>query len=100
MSASSGIKDKAKGLLESVPPLYKAASAVYRSLGVVQGMAYVAERAPRIMMGAHPIIVSHTSIERPRWGHGQPAHAGLAARIGAGRARYEDLIASFGAHRA
>jgi hypothetical protein len=94
------MKDKAKKLLNRVPGLYRTVSAAYRSLGVVQGVAYVVERAPKIMMGQRPIVVGYASEPRPRWGYGQPAHAGLAAVIEAQRPQYERRLNEFGALRA
>src|SRR5436190_6186123 len=89
------IKERAKVLLNSSPGLYRTVSAAYRYMNVLQGMSYVARHAPTIMMGARPIVVGYSSIPRPRWGHGAPAHARLLALIDAQRAGYEQLLRSF-----
>jgi hypothetical protein len=94
------MKNRAKTLLAGVPGLYRTASAAYRSLDVVQGMLDVAKRADDIMMGARPIVVSYGGVPRPRWGHGTPPHAGLAAVLERGRARYADVIRACAPFRA
>jgi hypothetical protein len=99
-SGDGGIKGKAKKLLAGVPGLYRATSAAYRSLGVVQEMAYVAENAPRIMMGSRAIVVTYPSQPTPRWGFGRPGEPRLAAIIERGRASYEQLIRQLGTCRA
>jgi hypothetical protein len=92
----ANLKDKARDLLARMPGLYKTASAAYRSLNVVQGIAYVAQHAAPIMKGARAIVVAYSSTPRPRWGHGVPAHPGLESVIAAGRPEYERLLRAFG----
>ena len=94
------IKGRAKDLLRSSPALYKTISAAYRQLNVLQGLSYVAKQAPKLMMGARPIVVSYASVPRPRWGYGLPGHARLYALIDQNRAAYQTLILSFANHRA
>jgi hypothetical protein len=99
MSSAIELKGRAKRWLASSPAIYKPVSAAYRALDVLGGVAYLFENRSRIMMGAHPILVSYPGQLSPRWSNLPTGHPGLASVIAENRRGYEQLVEKFSGYR-
>jgi hypothetical protein len=97
---ASGLKNKAKRLLAGSPSFYRPLSAIYRSVDVLRGMAYVVAQRSKIMMGAYPIMIAYPGRLNPRWSDNNSGHPHLAKLIDDNRGEYERLIKSFCPFRA
>jgi hypothetical protein len=98
-TTTSGFKKKAKRLLAGSPSFYKPLSAIYRSVDVLRGLAYVVAQRSRIMMGAYPIMITYPGQLSPRWADSISGHPRLAKLINDNRSEYERLINVFGPFR-